>query len=334
MREAFESQASGILGWVTPQLKGDAFANVLCEKTWNFLSGEVSGKTEFRDLSYMEETTTRHRDFIFVDEAMDRSVALFLALNKCDVRVLMMGGVASAKTSYLNTFKTLFDKNQDNVTIRIGMTVDTTPMDIEDKIESRMYKKGKTSLGGKGSKKILVIIDDLDMSKFSYFGECSGTLEKLRYLFDRKGFLDFEKFTLKEHHDSSYILAGNPIRLCDSTLHNLCADIELDYDTHFPFPGHLLKHMFKFVLLDLDKFALSRIYLEALNYYCSGIGSCAVLKNSPLQIVETVLGCYYKGLEVFENRNIHVFRRIFGIDSLKRIFGVLLNMRGLDREET
>jgi hypothetical protein len=71
MRESFENQVPSILGWATPPLKGGLFADILCEKTWNFLSREVAVKTEFRDLSYMEETTTRHRDFIFVDEAMD-----------------------------------------------------------------------------------------------------------------------------------------------------------------------------------------------------------------------------------------------------------------------
>ena len=75
IKEVFEGQAAGIFGWVSPAIKGEAMSCGFCEKSFGFLGGGAGGRGEFRDLSYVEETTTRHRDFVWVDEAMDRGVA-------------------------------------------------------------------------------------------------------------------------------------------------------------------------------------------------------------------------------------------------------------------
>lgn len=141
-------------------IKADALNMMLNEKTFELLHKKDVYKLEFRDMTYVEETTTRHRDFIVVDEIMQRNLNLFWMLHQHGYKLLLLGQSSTSKTTYLNTYKTLFDKNQENTTIRVGMTVFTDPMNLENKIESKMTKKGKTSLGGKGAAKILVIIDD------------------------------------------------------------------------------------------------------------------------------------------------------------------------------
>jgi dynein heavy chain len=135
---------------------------------------------------------------------------LFEHLIEAQKNVFITGETGVGKTSILLNTLEKMALTEDYAHIGLNFSAQTTSVDTQKSLESKLEpKKGRRVLGAKSGKKLTIFIDDINMPEANEWG-AHPPIELLRQYLDYGGFWDRTKFFWKIIEDSCLFVCGGP----------------------------------------------------------------------------------------------------------------------------
>ncbi|KAL5020432.1 hypothetical protein ScPMuIL_003324 [Solemya velum] len=123
--------------------------------------------------------------------------------------VLYTGGTGVGKSVTARGLLNSISEKQNYVPVFINFSAQTSSKRTQEMIEGKLEKKRKTALGAPHGKRVIILIDDLNMPKLDTYGS-QPPIELLRQYQDFGGFYDREKLFWKEIQDVTLAAACAP----------------------------------------------------------------------------------------------------------------------------
>jgi dynein heavy chain len=165
------------------------------------------------------------------------------------------------------------------IPVTMNFSAQTTALQTQEIIESKLEKKGKTRLGAPAGKKIVIFVDDLNMPKLDEYGS-QPPVELLRQYQDYKGFYDREKLFWKDVKDLV-----------------LCAGCAPPGGGRNPITPRLIRHFAMFSLPKPDDLALKTIFTQILQGYLVASEFAKPLQNMAKNIIDAGAEIYNRMAE-------------------------------------
>ena len=125
------------------------------------------------------------------------------------ISVLFTGHSGVGKTAIVQNMSNRVAEERSLLPIFVNFSAQTTALDTQLLIESKLEKKRKTKLGAPPGKKFVVFVDDVNMPACEKYG-AQPPVELLRQFMDFKGFYDRKKLFWKDVEDLTLTAACAP----------------------------------------------------------------------------------------------------------------------------
>ena len=147
--------------------------------------------------------------FVPTIDTLRYSFVLDILLN-ARKNVYVTGETGTGKTAIIqNKIKSLL-ATEEWTMITMNFSAQTTSEETQKSLESKLeQEKGKKKLWGKGGKKCLVFIDDINMPEPNEWG-AHPPIELLRQYLDKGGLYDRPGFFWKHINNTNMIVSGGP----------------------------------------------------------------------------------------------------------------------------
>ena len=124
--------------------------------------------------------------------------------------IYVVGETGTGKTAIIQNINNKLLETEEWTMITMNFSAQTSSKDIQEGLEKKLeQEKGKKLLWGKGGKKCLVFIDDINMPEPNEWG-AHPPIELLRQFLDKGGWYDRPQFFWKRINNTNMIVAGGP----------------------------------------------------------------------------------------------------------------------------
>jgi dynein heavy chain len=153
-------------------------------------------ETPYFNLLVQTKDTTRYR--FLLDKLLRKSS-----------HVLFMGQTGVGKSVIVQEFLDAMGQTDEYTSYTMGYSAQTSPANLREVFETKLEKKRKTLLGPPAGKKMLFLVDDLNMPALEVYG-AQPPNELLRQTLDQGGFYDTGKLFFKRVKDVIFAAACAP----------------------------------------------------------------------------------------------------------------------------
>ena len=147
--------------------------------------------------------------FVPTIDTLRYSFVLDILLN-ARKNIYVTGETGTGKTAIIEHINRKLLETEEWTFINMNFSAQTSSKEIQEGLEKKLeQEKGKKRLWGKGGKKCLVFIDDINMPEPNEWG-AHPPIELLRQFLDRGGWYDRPQFFWKYISNTNMIVAGGP----------------------------------------------------------------------------------------------------------------------------